>query len=260
MATKMTFLGTAAIHVETADGKHVLMDPYLNENPVSPVKVQDLDHLDLLLVTHAAYDHLGDAEQVLRKFPDLYCVCGADVRSYLSYRGIEPERLRAVPWGMKICEAGVTVRPVYSRHWSFIETPDHLSFSSIPLGFIIDSGPDVRIYNAGDTCIFSDMKLYGELYKPTIGFINVGVPENHQGAKHGVPEYLTGEMDAEEAALAAQWLGLDYAIPVHHDNPELPEIKKFKELLDRGGSGGTITGNKVGPKAVVLSPGESLTV
>ena len=54
MPVSIRFLGTAAFEILTASGKRILIDPYLDENPASPLKVADLDHLDLLLVTHAA--------------------------------------------------------------------------------------------------------------------------------------------------------------------------------------------------------------
>ncbi|MCK4517008.1 MAG: MBL fold metallo-hydrolase, partial [Spirochaetaceae bacterium] len=137
MPITIRFLGTAAFEIVTVDGKRILVDPYLDENPVSPIKVADLDHLDLLLVTHAAYDHLGDTEAILGRFPQLPVICGADVRGYLMYRGIDGERLRAIPWGMMIEEAGIRIRPVESHHWSYIQTEDMRAFSSVPLAFII---------------------------------------------------------------------------------------------------------------------------
>lgn len=255
MSISIRFLGTAAFEITTAEGKRILMDPFLDENPVSPIKVADLEHLDLLMVTHAAYDHLGDAEAILRRFPDLPLICGADVRGYLMYRGIDGDRLRAVPWGMVIEEAGVRVRPVESRHWSYIQTDDMRAFSSIPLGFIVHAGDGHRIYNSGDTAIFGDMRLLGELYRPTVGLINVGVPTAHRGRAHGVPEYLTGEMDAREAAMACQWLGLSYAIPCHHDDPTLPEIVRFKRILDTARQT-----EPTGPEPVILSPGETFVL
>ena len=254
MTVSIRFLGTAAFEIITATGKRLLIDPYLDENQVSPIKVADLDRLDLLLVTHAAYDHLGDTEAILRRFPDLPLICGADVRGYLMRRGIDGDRLRAIPWGMVIEEAGVRVRPVYSRHWSYIQTGDGHAFSSTPLGFIIYAGDDQRIYHSGDTALYSDMKLYGELYKPTIGLINVGVPGDHRGAAHGVPEYQTGEMDAIEAAMACQWWGLQYAIPCHHDDVTLPEIVKFNQILTAAHQK-----DPSAPQPIILEPGETFT-
>ena len=255
MPITIRFLGTAAFEIVTVDGKRILVDPYLDENPVSPIKVADLDHLDLLLVTHAAYDHLGDTEAILGRFPQLPVICGADVRGYLMYRGIDGERLRAIPWGMMIEEAGIRIRPVESHHWSYIQTEDGRAFSSTPLGFIVYASEDCGIYIAGDTSLFSDLKLIGELYQPKVGLINVGVPQEHRGAQHGVPEYLTGEMDAKEAALACQWLGVRYAVPCHHDNADLPEIVRFKELLEMNRST-----DPNAPNPVILKPGEVLTL
>ena len=255
MPVSIRFLGTAAFEIITAEDKRILIDPYLDDNPVSPIKVADLDHLDLLLVTHAAIDHLGDAEAILRRFPDLKLVCGADVRGYLMYRGIDGDRISAIPWGMCIEEAGIRIRPVESRHWSYIQTEDMRAFSSTPLGFIVYAGEGQRIYHTGDTAIFSDLKLIGELYEPTVGLINVGVPREHRGAAHGVPVYLTGEMDAREAAMACQWLGLRYAIPCHHDDPSLPEIVRFREVLTEARQL-----DPTAPEPVILSPGETFTL
>jgi len=251
MVVSIKFLGTAAFEIRTHDGKVILIDPYLDENPVSPYKVDDLKELDLLLVTHSAYDHMGDSEKILRCFPNVPLICGADVRGYLMNRGINSKRLHASPWGMMIEKNGVKVRPVYSRHWSYIQDCNGKSFSSTPLGFIIYINDNISVYHAGDTAIYGDMKLYGELYKPTIGLINVGVPDNHRGAKHGVSEYLSGEMNAEEAALACEWWGLEYAIPCHHDNPEIPEIVKFTKILEEARDY-----NKSSPKPIILAPGE----
>lgn len=245
------FLGTAAFEITSADGRRILVDPYLDENPVSPIKVDTLERPDLLLVTHAAYDHFGDTEAILRRFPDLPVVCGADVRGYLMHRGFDGRLLRASPWGMMIEEAGIRVRPVETRHWSYIQTPDGRSFSGTPLGFMVYIDDEV-IYHSGDTTIFGDLRLLGELYRPTIGLINVGVPNAHRGAEHGVPVYLTGEMDAREAAMACSWLGLRYAIPCHHDDINLPEVVAFADILRRERDE-----EPTAPEPVLLSPGES---
>jgi len=65
MTVSVRFLGTAAFEIITAENKRILIDPYLDENQKSPYKVGDLDRLDLLLVTHAAYDHLEDTAKII---------------------------------------------------------------------------------------------------------------------------------------------------------------------------------------------------
>jgi L-ascorbate metabolism protein UlaG (beta-lactamase superfamily) len=246
------FLGTAAFEITADDGTRVLMDPFLDENPVSPLKVDTLERPDLLLVTHAAYDHFGDTQKILDRFPDLPVICGSDVRGYLMHKGYDGTLLRATPWSMMIEEAGVRVRPVETRHWSYIQTPDGLSFSGTPTGFIVYVD-DQRIYHSGDTTVFGDMKLLGELYEPTVGLLNVGVPRAHTGATHGVPQYLSGEMDAREAAMAASFLGLEIAIPCHHDDCTLPEIVAFEKLLNAARES-----DPMAPRPHLLDPGESL--
>jgi L-ascorbate metabolism protein UlaG (beta-lactamase superfamily) len=255
MSVTIRFLGTAAFELVSSSGVRILMDPYLDENPLSPLKTSNLEHLDLLLVTHAAYDHLGDSLAILRKFPDLQIVCGADVRAYLMRMGIEGARIVASPWGMKVKANGVVIRPVYSRHWSFIQGPDGETYSSVPLGMIVELEEGISIYNSGDTALYSDMKLYGELYRPLVGLINVGVPNEHQGMKHGVDDYLTGEMDAQEAALAAQWWGVRYAIPCHHDSLDTPEVQSFRSILDQRRHN-----DKSAPEPVLIAPGEAFVV
>ncbi len=242
----LRFLGTAAFEVTTANGVNLLIDPYLEENLESPVKIDDLKDLNLLVVTHAAYDHLGDTLKIMRRWPNVTCLAGVDVRGYLMAEGIDADRIWSSPWGMMISVAGVRIRPVYSRHWSYIEGKDGTPYASIPMAYIIHASESCRIYVSGDTAIFSDMKLIGDLYKPTIGLINVGFPRNHRGAEHGAPEYLSGEMDAIEAAMAVEWLGLETAIPCHHDDIELPEIVDFAKRV-------TTTGTT---NVELLSPGE----
>ena len=255
MTVTIRFLGTAAFEIITSDGKRILIDPYLDENPVSDLKVADLDHPDLLLVTHAARDHLGDAEAVMRRFPHVPLVCGADVKGYLMHRGIEEDRLRSIPWGLMIEVAGVRVRPVESRHRSYIHTADGRTFSSEALGYIIQAGEGVSIYHSGDTTIFNDLKRIGELYEPTVGLINVGAPEESMRTDGGAVRFVTGRMDAKEAARASGWLKLKYAIPCHHDDPALPEIRRFAELL-----GSARENDPTVPEPIVLGPGEVLTI
>jgi L-ascorbate metabolism protein UlaG (beta-lactamase superfamily) len=96
--------------------------------------------------------------------------------------------------------------------------------------------------------------LLGELHQPTVGLISVGVPEGYHGQAHGAPEYLTGEKDAREAAMACEWLMLQYAILCHHDDPALPEIVRFRGILLQARRSAPIA-----PEPVILEPGEALT-
>jgi L-ascorbate metabolism protein UlaG (beta-lactamase superfamily) len=251
MVTEIKFLGYSAFEITNSRGIKILIDPYLDDNPVSPIKTKDLEKVDLILVTHGAVDHLGDAEKIAKKFK-APIVCGGDVRVHLINKGIPPEQITGTIWGLTIERAGIHIRSVESRHWSSIVEPNGTYYSGLPMGFIVYADPGVRIYHAGDTSLFSDLKLIGELYKPNIGLIHVTVPKIHSGALHGMPEFVTGEMTPYEAALAAQWLGVEYAIAMHFDTIDNPDIQTFVNLLNNMSSDG-----KPYVKPIVLKPGES---
>jgi len=250
MSTKIEFLGYAAFEISTSQNLKILIDPYLNDNPQSPLKVKDLEKVDLILVTHGAFDHLGDAGAIAKKFGSPV-ICGADVQAHLIKEGVSPDQVKAVVWGLMVEEVGIKIRAVESRHCSFIEESDGSYLSGISLGFIIYAD-SVGIYHSGDTAIFSDIKLIGELYHPDIGLVNITVPSSARA--RGTRKIIAGEMSPYEAALAAQWLRLKYVIPMHFDDPNQFDVHSFVNLLEN------MTSNeKPHIKVVVLKPGETFT-
>jgi len=250
MATKIRFLGVAAFEITNSDGVVALVDPYIDENVASPIRTSDLKRVDLILVTHAASDHLGDTAKLSKRF-NAPIVCGPDVKAHLVREGTQADRISATIWGLLLEVAGMRVRSVESRHYSGIIEPDGTCISGQPMGFIIYPEPGVRIYDGGDTALFSDMKLIGRLYRPNIGLIHVTTPTRHM-ARHKMPVFLTGEMSPYEAALAAQWLGLEYAIAMHFDTtPDEPDVRAFVDLLNRTAE------HDVRTKPVVLGFGET---
>ncbi|RPI21643.1 MAG: MBL fold metallo-hydrolase [Chloroflexota bacterium] len=228
MAVKLQFFGYAAYLIQASNGKNILIDPYLNQNPVSPVKANQLGRVDLLLITHNAYDHFGDAAEIIRQHR-CPVICAKDVAHNLTaIHGIDPDLLRVTIWGMEMEVAGIPVRPIESHHWSFGVTPDGQLLSGPAMGFIVDAGQDVRIYHPGDTAITYDMKLWGELYRPTVGLMHVTLPEN------SLPHmecYRCGELTVYEALLASQWLGLSHIVASHYADPAAQDVKDFVHLV-----------------------------
>jgi L-ascorbate metabolism protein UlaG (beta-lactamase superfamily) len=250
MATKIRFLGVAAFEITSSNGTVALVDPYL-ENAASPISASDLERVDLVLVTHGSSDHLGDAAKLSKRF-NAPVICGAEVRAHLIRQGLRADKIMPIIWGLMLEVAGMRVRSVESRHHSSITEPDGTYYSGQPMGFIIYPDPGVRIYHAGDTALFSDLKLIGQLYRPNIGLIHVTNPTIHL-ASHNLPDFVTGEMSPYEAALAAQWLCLDYVIPMHFDTDEEPaDVRTFLDLLNK-----MTSEDKPPIKPVVLKPGES---
>ena len=252
MATRIRFHGVAAYEIITPEGKHILIDPFLDESPGSPVKSHELDRVDLVLVSHAAFDHLGDTEAIARR-TGAPVICGGEIKAYLMAKGIPAEQLRATTWGIVVEVAGVVVQPVECRHWSQIRMPDGTYASGSPMGFVVHAAPDVRFYHYGDTAIFSDMKLIAELYRPTIGCVGVTQPVELFPQITGPGRILTGEMSPREGALAAEWLGLDTVLPCHYLKPDCDDVREFDRCLEEAKAQGRRT-----PRSIVMNPGETI--
>jgi L-ascorbate metabolism protein UlaG (beta-lactamase superfamily) len=251
MSTRIRFFGVAAYELTTKAGLHILIDPFLDENPGSPVKSAELARVDLILVSHAAPDHLGDTEAIARR-TGAPVICGGEVKAYLMAKGIPPEQIRATTWGIAVEVAGVKVQPLECHHWSQIRMPDGTFASGVPMAFIVYADPGVRFYHYGDTAIFSDLKLQAELYQPTVGCVGIANPEEilHRNPMPG--RMLTAEMSPLEGALAARWLGLKTVLPCHYINPDCPEVREFQEHLALAEKEGAQV-----PRSIVLKPGES---
>jgi L-ascorbate metabolism protein UlaG (beta-lactamase superfamily) len=250
LATRIRFHGVANYEIITSEGKHILVDPFFDHNPAS-INSDQLERVDLICVSHAAFDHMGDAEAIARR-TGAPVICGGDVQHYLMAKGIPEKQTRATVWGIAVEVAGIKVQPVESHHWSQMNMPDGTRISGVPIGFVIYADPGVRFYHYGDTAIFSDLKLIGELFQPTIGCLGITQPiELEEEYDHEAGRVLTGEMSPREGALAAQWLGLDVVFPCHYLNPDCADVRDFNAHLERARK----SGGKVA-ESVVLKPGE----
>ena len=251
--TRIRFFGVAAYEIVTRDGRHILVDPFIDENPGSPVPSHELERVDLVVVSHAAFDHLGDTEAIARR-TGAPVICGGEVRAYLTAKGIPATQIRATTWGIKVEVAGVPVQPVECHHWSQIRLPDGTYASGVPMAFVIEADPGVRFYHYGDTAIFSDMKLQAELYRPNIGAIGIANPQEilHRNPMPG--RMTTGEMSPREGALAAEWLGLSTVLPCHYITVD-EDVAEFERCLAAAKS----AGRKI-PQSLVLQPGDWIEI
>lgn len=251
--TRLRFFGVAAYELTAPDGRVVIIDPFLDENPGSPIKSIDLERVDLIVVTHGAYDHFGDTE-ALAKRTGASVICGAEVKEYLVQKGIPPTQLRATTWGIKVRVAGFDVQPVECRHWSILKLPNGQLATGNPMAFVIETEPGVRFYHYGDTAIFSDLKLQAMLYRPTVGCIGIANPQEILSRNPMPGEMLTSEMSPREGLLAAQWLGLKTVLPCHYitleGDPDVAEFLREAELA--GNRGETL------PAIRLLKPGETM--
>ena len=250
MTTSIRFFGVAAYEIVNSRGQHILIDPFLDDNPGSPVTSDQLERVDLIIVSHAPFDHLGDTEKIARR-TGAPIICGGEVKAFLMARGLPAEQIRATTWGIRVKVAGIEVQPVECHHWSQIQMPDGSFASGVPMGFIVYADPGVRFYHYGDTSLFSDLKLIGTLYQPTIGCIGIANDSRIAARVNGPGGMLTAEMSPREGALAAQWLGLQTVLPCHYIDPDCAEVHEFHARLAQAAQQGEHV-----PESVALKPGE----
>lgn len=213
--TRIRFHGVAAYEIITRAGLRILCDPFLDQNPGALTKSDGFDKVDLVVVSHAAFDHLGDTDKIAARY-GCPVVCGGEVKAWLMDRGIPATQIRATTWGIRVKVAGVEIQPLECHHWSQIRLKDGSFISGVPMAYIVYADENVRFYHYGDTAIFSDLKLQAELYRPTIGCIGIANPQEVLHLNPMPGEMMTGEMSPYEGVLATEWLGLQTVLPCHY--------------------------------------------
>ncbi|MFG0285797.1 MAG: metal-dependent hydrolase [Phycisphaerales bacterium JB039] len=190
MAIKLTFLGHAGFLITDGDWR-LAIDPFLTGNPQAVHKPEDLNPTHIAL-THGHADHIGDTVSIARR-------CGAtvyaafEVCNYLGEQGVE--NLEPGNPGGRIETDFGFIAFTQAFHSSSFEG----RYMGQPCGVVARIG-GVTLYHCGDTALFSDMKLIGELYRPHIAMIPVG-DRFTMGPEHG--------------ARAAQLIVPKVAIPIH---------------------------------------------
>lgn len=211
--TELLWLGQAAFRITTPGGKVIVIDPFLTKNPKTPPAYKDLAALgkvDLVLVTHAHGDHLGDAPAIAsRNKAPLYGPAGLD-QSLQTLGILPPELAPRMNKGGTITPLGPDIRihMVHAEHsselvWNNPATgKDETHVGGEPAGFVIELESGLRIYHMGDTGLFGDMRLIAERFHPDVVLVPIG--------GHFV-------MDPQDAAFAVrEWLKPKVAIPIHY--------------------------------------------
>lgn len=194
---KLTWLGHATFRITTASGQVILIDPWIASNPASPDSVKKVDKIDFLLITHPHFDHIADAVELARKHkPRVIAI--HETCAWLGSKGVENTSPMNIGGTQKAGEMDVTM--VGAVHSSGIQDGDRVIYGGDPAGFVIRLPGGFSIYHAGDTAVFGDMKLIGELYSPDLALLPIG-------------DFYT--MGPREAALAVRLLGVHHVVPMH---------------------------------------------
>ncbi|WP_438448328.1 metal-dependent hydrolase [Gorillibacterium sp. sgz5001074] len=225
----ITYLGHSSLLVEH-DGIRVVIDPFLSGNPQSAVQAAELK-VNAVLLTHGHDDHFGDTLEIAAK-NDCPVVAIHELAVFCSSKGVKAHGMNL---GGSHQFEGFRVKLMPAWHSNSVRDGDKLLYAGEPAGILLTMGGKT-LYHAGDTALFSDLKLVSELHKLDAAALPIG--DNYT-------------MGPEEAAIASEWLRPGVVIPLHFNT--FPMIRQdgdaFVKLCEAKGI-----------RACTLAAGESLEV
>jgi len=198
MPLSITWFGHATFLLQSPGGKKILLDPWITGNPASPESAKKLSPLDLILVTHGHADHTGDAVAVGRS-SGAHVVAPYEVSVWLGKKGLQ--NVTGMNPGGTLHMLGLSITMVPAMHSSSVEEDGQIIYLGVATGYVITFEDGLTIYYSGDTSIFGDMRLIGEMYRPQIAFLCIG-------------DLYT--MGPEQAAKACELLGVKQVVPMHY--------------------------------------------
>jgi L-ascorbate metabolism protein UlaG (beta-lactamase superfamily) len=217
---QLTWLGHSCVLL--SGSKKILIDPFIEGGSVAGTKP------DFVAVTHGHADHMGEA--VTMKRPT---VAITEIAKYLKAKGVPSESMNI---GGTLELRGVTFVMTPAMHSGRIEQTGKGYGGGTAAGFVIRMD-GVSVYHAGDTGLFSDMKLIGELYHPDVAFLPIGGRFT---------------MGPNEAMMAANFIGARLVIPIHYNTWDkiAQDPVLFKQAIER----------TTDIKVKILKPGEQVEI
>jgi L-ascorbate metabolism protein UlaG (beta-lactamase superfamily) len=228
--TTLTWLGHASFRVDTADGKRIYVDPFLNGNPKCPPNEQTPERVDVIALTHGHGDHVGDTVALAKKHGSTV-VALVELAGWLGRQGVDEGKLMAPNKGGTADVGGTRFTLTHAFHSG--SAPDG-SYAGEPSGIILTTSDDKTLYFAGDTCVFGDMQLIGRIYEPDVAILPIG-------------DHYT--MGPKEAAVAVELLGVKRVVPCHWGTfglltgtpDELEKLAPSGVTIERVEPGGSVT-------------------
>jgi L-ascorbate metabolism protein UlaG (beta-lactamase superfamily) len=228
--TRVTWLGHSTVLVQTAKGTNLLIDPFIAHNPKYPKGYSLPGKIDYILLTHGHMDHMADTVPVAEQHGST--VVGIyELANYVAKKGAT--NTIGMNLGGTVQLGDVAATMVEAKHSAGVQDENGTHYVGVAAGYVltIEDGP--VLYHAGDTAVFSDMKLIGELYQPEVAMLPIG-------------GHFT--MGPKEAALAVKLLGSKRVLPLHFGT--FPPLKGTPEQL------AALVGQDV--EVAQIAPGDSI--
>jgi len=211
---KLTYLSHSCFTLETSTHR-LIIDPFLTGNPLAQTKPEDVA-CDFILVTHGHEDHLGDAVAIARR-TGATIVSNYETAMFCAGQGVKAHPMqiggaRQFPFGR--------LKLTIAHHSSSNSTPQGFAYLGNPAGMLI-TADGKTVYHAGDTGLFLDMKLIGELNKIDVALLPIG-------------DNFT--MGPEDAARAVEFLNARLAVPMHYNTFDVIEVdpQRFADSARHG--------------------------
>lgn len=234
----VTWLGHGTFLIESAQGKRILVDPWIEGNPKFPAdwKKRVAEDIDVIALTHGHFDHVGDLISVAQR-TNAQIVCMFDMVSWIAKQGIAEDRFVGFNIGGTVDAAGIKFTMTQAQH-SSSNTDDqgNIVYLGEPVGYVMTFEDGSVLYHSGDTGVFGDMRIIGELYTPDAAILPIG-------------DHFT--MGPQQAAYAAKLIGAKRVIPEHYGT--FPLLTGTPDALREALAGQNI-------EVVALEPGQSTPV
>jgi L-ascorbate metabolism protein UlaG (beta-lactamase superfamily) len=230
--TQITWLGHSTVLIQTAKGTNILVDPYIAQNPSYPQDFALPAKIHYILLTHGHGDHIADAVPVATRH-GATAVAVFELASYVGAKGVANTIGMNLGGTVQLDDVAATM--VDAKHSAGAQDERGTHYVGVATGFVLTVADGPVLYHAGDTTVFGDMKLIGELYRPEVAMLPIG------------GHYTMGP---REAALAVQLLGVKTVLPLHFGT--------FPPLKGTPGDLAALTG--AGVQVVRWTPGEMVSV
>lgn len=210
---KAWWLGHSAFRLESPNGNIIYIDPFLSQNPMTPDDQKNPEKIDYILLTHGHEDHVGDTLDLAKK-TGCKVVAQVELSRLLKKQGLTENQRIEFNKGGTVNFEDFSVTLVNAYHSSSFDG----EYAGEAGGLVLSFEDDICFYHLGDTNIFSDLEIYGEIYDPHVLAVPIG-------------DHYT--MGAQEAAICCEMIGAKLAVPIHYGTfPVLTgDPQEFKEFV-----------------------------